>query len=253
MNDMNPETWLFDLGNSRIKGARLAAGAPAEVFGVDWAQPGFAAALTAQLRAWPAPARVLVAAVAGEARTAIFSAALPDGIAARTEWLHSPREACGVRNVYAIPERLGIDRFLALVALREARGTGVIVGCGTALTLDALSVDGSHAEGMIAPAPTQMLASLRGATAIAGNNPDAFAEAATDDTARALQAGCWAAAGALVGWFHARHGEATPLLLHGGWAPALAAWLARDGRSAAILEHAVLCGLAIWAARAHVE
>lgn len=243
------ETWLFDLGNSRLKAARLDAGAPANPFAMAWEQPGFVAALAERLQAWPAPARVLVASVAGDARAKAFVAAWPHDSAARIEWVRSPREACGVRNRYAVPERLGIDRFLALVALREASGGGVVVGCGTALTLDALARDGTHAAGMIASSPARMLADLHGATAIADGNPDAFVAADADDTARALHDGCWAAAGALVEWFHARQSGAPALWLHGGWAPELAAWLAHDGRDARLLDHAVLRGLAVWAAR----
>lgn len=249
MSTLSAETWLFDLGNSRLKAARLFDGAPADVFALAWAQPGFGTVLAESLRAWPAPARLLVASVANADRASAFATALPRDFAARIEWIRSPREACGVRNRYAVPERFGIDRFLALVALREAYGAGVVVGCGTAMTLDALAADGGHAEGMIAASPARMLADLRGGTAIAEGNPDAFAEIDQDDTARALREGCWAAAGALVEWFLARQSAGTALCLHGGWAPALAAWLAGDGRDARLLDHAVLRGLAIWATR----
>lgn len=247
MNAHPPETWLFDLGNTRLKAARLDRGSVVDVFALAWQQGGFAALLAERLCAWSSPSRVLVASVAGETQTAALRAALPAGAA--VEWLRSPREACGVRNRYARPERLGIDRFMSLLALREAAGAGVIVGCGTALTLDALAPDGAHADGLIALSPARMLAALHAGTAIADANPDAFADAGTDDTARALRAGCAAAAGALVEWFHARRPAGTPLYLHGGWAPELAAWLARDGHPAQILEHAVLRGLAAWAAR----
>lgn len=248
MSAISVETWLFDLGNSRLKAARLVAGAPVEVFALALEHPDFAASLARRLRAWPKPARVLVASVTGGARARVFDAAWSEGFDARIEWIRAPREACGVRNRYVVPERFGIDRFLALVALREVCGAGVIVGCGTALTLDALAADGAHAEGMIASSPARMLDDLRGATAIADGNPDAFADGERDDTARALHAGCQASAGALVEWFHARQPAGAALYLHGGWAPELAAWLARDGRAACMLEHAVLRGLAIWAA-----
>jgi pantothenate kinase type III len=99
-----------------------------------------------------------------------------------------------------------------------------------------------------------MLRALKGATAIADSNPDAFANDARDDTALALQAGCWASAGALVEWFVARHQTTSPRVwLHGGWAARLAAWLARDGCQVAVLDNAVLCGLAAWADAANVE
>lgn len=249
MNTTHAETWLFDLGNTRLKAARCVGGAPHDVLALAWEQPDWRAALAAHLRGWPQPTRVWVAAVAGAARGAALDEVLSEVAETRGEFIHSPREACGVRNRYAIPQRLGIDRFLALVALRDACGAGVIVGCGTALTLDALAVDGTHSAGLIALSPVRALAALQGATAIAEGNPAAFDDAASlDDTARAVREGCRASAGALVAWFHSRQAVDAPLYLHGGWAPELAAWLAREGHTAQMLDDAVLRGLAVWAA-----
>lgn len=257
MSTATPETWLLDLGNSRAKVARLVAGAPTDLFALDWNAPDFTAALQAQLARWPRPARVWVASVAAEPRAQAVRAALAPFGSARHEWLRTPRRAGGVTNHYAKPERLGIDRFLAMLAAHtSARAACVIVGCGTALTLDAVDADGDHAEGLITLAPDGMLRALRGATAIADSNPDAFADDAHDDTALALHAGCWASAGALVEWFVARQqalGAGQHVWLHGGWAAPLAAWLARDGCQVGVLDHAVLRGLAAWAGAANVE
>lgn len=254
MNAKLPETWLFDLGNSRLKAARVEGGEPVDVLALDWETAEFDAALDAALATWPAPDAVWVASVASNRRAGHLRAALQQVAAGRTHWLHTPRAGGGVTNGYARPERLGIDRFLAMVAAHaRAPGTCVVVGCGTALTLDLVAADGRHVDGMITLSPGGMLQALRGATAIADGNPDAFAEGAADDTARALQAGCWASAGALVQWFLARgrrgHGVER-VLLHGGWADELAAWLAHDGLVAEVLDHAVLHGLATWAVSA---
>jgi type III pantothenate kinase len=250
------ETWLFDLGNSRAKAARLLHGAPADVVALDWMRGDFVTALRTMLAEWPAPRRVLVASVAASVRAEKLADTLQDFASGSVEWLRSPRQACGVVNRYAVPERLGIDRFLAAVAARARGGAGIVIGCGTALTLDAVAADGMLADGMISLSPSRMLEALRGTTAIADDNPDAFAEAINDDTARALQAGCRGAAGALVEWFAARQrhklGEA-PLWLHGGWARTLAAWLADDGCPAEMMDNAVLEGLAVWAGQGNVE
>lgn len=252
-------TWLLDLGNSRVKLARLEAGAPAGTWTLDWSHADFDATLRAGLKAWPRPGRVLLASVAAPARAERLQRALALSPGVHAEWLRSPRRACGIANRYRIPGRLGIDRFLSMVAVHaRVAGPSVVVGCGTALTLDAVAADGTHAMGMIALSPRRMLETLRGATAIEDGNPDAFAahNAIGDDTAAALTAGCWAAAGALVEWFLARHGgagAATPLWLHGGWAAEMARWLAREGQAAQVLDYAVLHGLALWAGGADVE
>lgn len=251
MSGAHPETWLFDLGNSRAKMARLERGEPLDVFALDWERPDFVAAMRDQLQGWPHPARVWIASVASAVRAEKTRAALDSVEADRIEWVRTPRSACGLTNSYAKPERLGIDRFLAMLAAHtQASGGCVVAGCGTALTLDAVSADGTHAEGMIALSPERMLQALHAATAIADRNPDAFATDGGDDTAKALQAGCWASAGALVEWFVARSGKRSGtehVWLHGGWAAPLAEWLARDGLPVRLLDHAVLRGLAVWA------
>jgi type III pantothenate kinase len=204
----SPETWLFDLGNSRAKAARLERGGPVDVFALDWDRPDFVAALRDELERWPRPARVWIASVASAERAAKIRDALDSTPAGHIEWLCTPRSAGGLVNRYAKPERLGIDRFLAMLAAhKRANGGCVVIGCGTALTLDAVAADGTHAEGMIALSPERMLQTLHAATAIADRNPDAFAMDVRDDTAMALQAGCWASAGALVEWFVARSRE----------------------------------------------
>jgi type III pantothenate kinase len=243
------ETWLLDLGNSRAKLARMEERAPVDITALDWTRPDLATALRGLLDSWPRPARILVASVAPASRTDVVRDCLPRGV--EVAWLRSPRRACGVGNHYAKPERLGIDRFLSMVAVRaRADGAAVVIGCGTAVTLDAVAADGNHAAGLIAPSPAAMLETLHHGTAIGDTNPDAFRTGGGDDTAVALQAGCRAAVGALVEWFATRQRAglgAAPVWLHGGWANALAAWLERDGFDAGVLEHAVLSGLAVWA------
>lgn len=248
--------WLLDLGNSRAKAARLEAGRLVDPFALDWQRADFAAELRARLAAWGPPARVWVASVAPGACAARVQAVLAELQPARVDWLRSPRQAAGVTNSYAKPERLGVDRFLALLAAHAVGGAACVIGCGTALTLDALAADGRHAEGMIALSPGGALHALKGITAIADRNPDAFAAVTADDTARALQAGCWASAGALVGWFVARwkaRGRLPHVWVHGGWAQPLADWLRVDGLAVEVMEDAVLRGLAVWVAADAVE
>jgi type III pantothenate kinase len=244
------ETWLLDLGNSRAKLARLADGDPVDVTALDWTQSDFAVRMRQLAVRWPQPSRILVASVARAELADRVRDLLPAGAQTAVEWLRTPRQACGIGNRYAKPERLGIDRFLSMIAVHaRTGGAGIVIGCGTAMTLDAVGASGEHAAGLIALSPGRMLEALRVETAIAASNPDAFSGDGGDDTAAALQAGCWSAAGALVEWFAARHrvglGE-VPVWLHGGWSARLAEWLARDGFQVSVFEHAVLHGLALF-------
>ena len=244
-------TWLFDLGNSRLKAAYLDDQTLSDPVSLAWDRAGFDSALDAHWRRWPAPERMLVASVVAPARADRLRAALQAWPQARPQWLRSPRQGCGITNHYRVPERLGIDRFLAMAAARDATNGGsvVVIGCGTALTLDAVDANGVQQEGLIAPSPELMLHALRGATAIGETNPDAFAADEADDSARALQQGCARAAAALAQEYYANHSDPDrPLYLHGGGASALRRSL--EGEAAAharLLEDAVLRGLALWA------
>lgn len=251
--------WMFDLGNTSLKGRWSRDGQAGTSITLDWEAPGIAAALADALATWPAPARVLVACVAADSRAAHLREALQRWPGAIVEWLVTPRHACGITTSYRVPSRLGIDRFLAMAGARLASGGApfVVVGCGTALTLDAVDAAGRQQQGLIAPSPDLMLRSLQLGTAIADTNGDAFAErtdAGGDDTRRAIHAGCRDAAVALVESFHARQRttlDAGLLWLHGGGAAALKAALdEHDVVSACLLEDAVWRGLEAWASAA---
>ncbi|HEY6530085.1 MAG TPA: type III pantothenate kinase [Cellvibrionaceae bacterium] len=63
---------------------------------------------------------------------------------------YSSDEASGVINGYAEPKRLGVDRWLALLAARQRVCSDVIVAdAGTAITLDLLTEQGQHLGGYV--------------------------------------------------------------------------------------------------------
>ena len=58
----------------------------------------------------------------------------------------------GVINAYQIPEKLGTDRWLSMIAAYQLYQTSLcIVSCGTAITVDVLDASGKHLGGLIAP------------------------------------------------------------------------------------------------------
>jgi type III pantothenate kinase len=141
-----------------------------------------------------------------------------------------------------------VDRFLAMVAARAAgAGDCVLVGVGTALTLDALAADGQHLGGLIAPGPRLMQQALLGATAQVRLSGDGVLVDAADNTSDAVVSGCWQAAAALVERFVARMaprlGGSPVVRLDGGDADALVPLLELR---ASMVEHGVLHGLAVW-------
>ncbi len=159
---------------------------------------GLAEALDAVL-----PARIDAAWVASVASPAV-SQVLADALARRTRSVVQVRtqaEACGVRIAYAQPQRLGVDRFLALLgAHRHHPGAALLCGVGTALTLDLLDAGGVHRGGRIAPSPTVMREALHGRASQLPVDGGVFSAASpfADDTGDALASGCEGAALALV-------------------------------------------------------
>ena len=238
-------TWLFDLGNTRLKCAPLGVdGLPGEVIALDHREQDLAAQLARLL-----PARLDIASVASVASESL-RVLLLDVLVNRCRHISI---ACtqvafgGIRIAYAQPQQLGIDRFLALLGA-HARGTGaaLVCGIGTAMTLDLIDADGRHRGGRIAPSPALMREALHARAAqlpTAGGDYRAFAT----DTLDALASGCEGAALALIERsLDAARDElgATPqLLLHGGGSGALRARLAGATHVPAL----VLEGLARWA------
>lgn len=236
-------TWLFDLGNSRLKCAPLQAGAVGAGFAVD--HDG--AALP---DGWqrPLPAQfddAVVASVAAPALTAALLAALT-GRCERISRVRTQARCGGVRIAYRQPQRLGVDRFLALLAAHaRARRAALIVGVGTALTLDLLDADGLHRGGRIAPAPALMRAALHARVPQLPADGGVYAEFA-DDTDDALVSGCEGAALGLIACSREAAasllGASPQVLLHGGGAPALLPRLPEAVHAPAL----VLEGLAHW-------
>lgn len=240
---------LLDLGNTRLKWAlrrdsdMLASGA------VAWNE-NVPDTLSEAWSALPQPATVFGASVVDAARERIVTRSAATEFMREVIWLRTPAEACGVRNAYAEPQRLGVDRFLAMVAARaDAPGACILAGVGTALTLDALAADGRHLGGLIAPGPRLMQQSLLGATAQVRPVAAGTIVEAADNTADAVASGCWLAAAALVERFTARMAPAldeTPTLrLGGGDAEILLPLLATPAQ---LVHDGVLRGLAAWSA-----
>ena len=65
----------------------------------------------------------------------------------------STASAFGVTNRYREPEKLGSDRFVALVAAKAQFPATpcIVIDCGTAVTIDALSASGEFCGGVIIP------------------------------------------------------------------------------------------------------
>ncbi len=143
---------LVDVGNSRIKWViddrgQFQARGQASHGAENWAE--LAARLWGSLER---PARAIIVSVAGAEARAGLTSGIWRRWAIEAEFVVSTETACGVRNAYAEPERLGADRWVAMIAARAITGQNCcVVDCGTAITIDALAADGRHLGGVIIP------------------------------------------------------------------------------------------------------
>jgi type III pantothenate kinase len=170
---------LVDIGNSRIKWARLGGGrlGPRRAAAhLGWSVGDYRRRLLGVARrgeragrgaraAGGARARgigqVLVSSVAGpKVNRALAAAAHLAG--ARVRFVRTPRRGGGVTVGYAEPWRLGVDRFVAAVGAHAlfARVPVCVVGVGTAMTIDLVGADGRHRGGVIIPGPALMVETL---------------------------------------------------------------------------------------------
>ena len=240
---------LIDAGNTRLKSA-LWDGRCLEVLAsATHAGAADEVDLSTMWNSVGAVDAVLIASVAGAALGERLTQALGTRFGRAPAFVTTPAFACGVRNAYAQPERLGIDRFLGLVALHASGGGPyVLASCGTALTLDALATDGTHLGGLICASPPLMLDALIGGTARLARPQHARIVELADNTAEAIESGVWLAGAALIERFVARAatrlGTRPALVLTGGGAGRLDALIEPPHRVDAEL---VLRGLAIHA------
>lgn len=238
---------LIDFGNTRLKWATLDDGElqPGGVFAHQ--QQTLAAAASKDWLALPdRPRSVLVASVVNDECEAELTALCRSVFRLDPVWLKSPPAALGVRNGYPEPHQLGIDRFLAMLAVHvQSPRAQIVVSCGTALTLDALGADGQHHGGLIVASPDLMRSALRSAAArlaIPSGKPVEMATSTSD----AILSGALLAAVALIERFcrqtAAKLGDAPAIVLSGGGSEELSAWLPESEWHADL----VLQGMARW-------
>lgn len=128
-------------------------------------------------------------------------------------------EACafGVTNAYRQPEKLGVDRWLAMVAARQYYSLpALIVDCGTAITLDWIDGDGRHLGGMICPGLTLMKQSLSSGTDALAFDHARYSPGLSNVTEAAIFSGVLLAVVSLIERVYSGSRQDALLLITGG-------------------------------------
>ncbi|MDE2400904.1 MAG: type III pantothenate kinase [Burkholderiales bacterium] len=198
---------VIDIGNTRLKWGVYAQGVPhAELLAhgavvledIDdlWVQ---------HWRALPAPLSMLGCVVAGDAIKRRVEEQLAHW-SFKPRWLVSSAQAAGVINGYEHPARLGADRWAAIIGARQravqfnpqSPPPVLAVMVGTAVTVDAVDVEGRFLGGLILPGFGLMYRALESGTAglkvptgevkdFPTNTSDALMSGGTDAIAGAIE------------------------------------------------------------------
>ncbi len=190
---------LIDLGNSSLKWAWSNAGELTPVQSVSH----LATTVDSIAQEWwqgePQPGRVVVSSVARPEVRENLRTWLQQQWGCEPVFVQASAEAHGVTNSYVKPSELGVDRWLALLAVHSRFSTPVcIVDCGTAITIDLVAADGTHIGGMILPGFGMMRDALFEQTAIAPIDAVELPDWLANDTAGAVAIGGVSAVAALV-------------------------------------------------------
>lgn len=157
--------------------------------------------------------------------------------------VNSQAQGFGVSNAYLNPEKLGVDRWLALVAVRNHyQQPACIVDCGTAITVDLIDEKGQHLGGMICPGLTMMKKSLSEGTERLKFDQERHHTGPATYTEAAIYSGTLTAVIGLIEHVFSEQPENSLLILTGGDAQLVASQLVDK---AIVDADLVLRGLAI--------
>lgn len=219
--------YFFDLGNTRGKFWRVEEGgiarhhaavhfgSPAQLL------PGLPEVFN------EAPSRVCGISVLGDSSDATFASAVRAKWGVGTEFAGvSPQFGLLINGYQEAPERLGIDRWMALIAAASERDACCVISCGTAITIDVVD-HMQHKGGYILPGLDLMRESLgQGTRRVQVRYPDIQVDTALGrSTATAVCNGALAAVVSLIDRTVCDY-SADRILLTGGDAPLVGAHLA---------------------------
>lgn len=240
---------LLDAGNSKLKWAWIENGCilgygKAAYYDLkpliqDWTRQGAGVQ------------RIIGCAVCGEARQQQIAGILPLPV----QWLPSMPEALGISNHYRNPAEHGADRWFNLIGSRRySRQACVVVSCGTAVTVDALTDTNHYLGGSILPGFYLMKEALSRRTANL-NRPLGKPYAFATTTPNAMASGIMDAVCGAIVLMHARlqqkigAGKPVDIIITGGGANKVAQALPNtfvlDNRIE-IVDNLVIYGLLNW-------
>jgi type III pantothenate kinase len=241
---------VADLGNSRLKWGRLDAGGRVDrSIALPLDDPdAWAAAWDRWNPSGNEPSAWAIATVNPPLAGRLDGFLKARGVAEST-WYRSAEEV-PVRNILDQPGTAGADRALAVaaaLAMHPAGGPGLVVSCGSAITIERIAGDGTWQGGAIAAGLGLSARALHLLTAqLPLVSPSGATPAWGRSTRPALEAGLfWGAVGAVRELLTRQAADLAPapwLVWTGGDADTIAPWI--GWRDAQVVPDLVLDGLA---------
>jgi type III pantothenate kinase len=155
---------LIDSGNTRLKLVSMndANGELMPVNALSYADADFEPQLVTLLENYQTPKRCFWASVASNQWSEkIQNHLMKAGF--EIICVQSEKQALGIKNAYLQPSRLGVDRFLGMIAAYHHFAKNlIVVSVGTAVTLDLLDGTGRHYGGVIAASESFVYQAMSG-------------------------------------------------------------------------------------------
>lgn len=234
---------LIDMGNTRLKwavgnGLDISVGLPVCNADID------RGSLFQLWQAIDPPSQLAISCVsANESLGLVLSLAKEFWPIANIVIAKSEANRFGVINSYQNPEKLGVDRWLGMIAsYHHHRAAFCLVDCGTAITVDVVDNFGKHLGGLISPGLALMKESLAKGTENLGLSQATYPFGLANFTDAAIYNGTLSAACGLIELALKNQPDNLQLLLTGGDAETIAAHLSK---SAIVDPDLVLLGLAL--------
>lgn len=148
---------LIDVGNSRIKLAACDDGGLLQQASFSYIDETVPQTFVEALGGYTSSTIALVASVAPKKLTKSLVVTLSHKLHSEVILLQSESANFGVTNGYDDPKKLGVDRWLAMIAAFDrVQGPACIIDCGSAVTVDVIDADGRHLGGLVFPGLRRM-------------------------------------------------------------------------------------------------
>ena len=139
---------LIDIGNTNFKWCLRRGGESTE--GAESSGESYETAIARLAKTLAAPRRIGLACVKSDVYQQEMLEALRRHFALEPFVARVSSGDCGLINSYQDPSRMGVDRWLAMIGVRQfVADAFCVVDCGSAVTIDWVAASGQHLGGFI--------------------------------------------------------------------------------------------------------